>query len=718
MKNSFVRVFAILLCLLTLMAGGTQIFADAFQTYTYSIDGLYMLSPDAYRYEDAFDYKEMGLNINLHTPTDMEVDQDGDIYIADSGNNRIVVLDGDTYQVKFEITEFTNDHGSLDSLKSPSGVFVKGNRIYVADTNNARIVIFEKRLNQALFYKIVNEPKSSVIEEDQAFVPIALAVDDSGRMYVVSRSNEQGIVVMTEEGAFVGFIGAQKVTYSLFDMFFRRFQTDEQRAADKSYVPTLYNNITIDDRGFIYATINFSKEDGTEGKQQSAITGKEGDYAPVRKFNSSGDDILKRNGFFAPSGEVDVLPDSTYNAVATGASKIVDVALGPEGTWSIIDEKRMKIFTYDTDGKLLFIFGDQGNQLGNLRKIKAITYSNDRILVLDDEVNTITSFYRTDYGDTLVQALKDANDRKYDNSVENWKTILQRNNNFDAAYIGIGRALYREGNYEESMVYYKSAYDTQNYSDSFKEVRKQWVEKYIWVIPIVVIAAIVGIVAFFKFAGKVNKRVAVSGEKQTFWKKVLYAFHVMFHPFDGFWDLKHEKRGSLGGAFFFIGLTVLAFTYNGVGKAYIFNPRGSTTSIIMQVISVIVPLILWVTANWCLTTLMDGEGSYKDIFIATGYALAPIPLLMIPVTAATHVLSASESGIVTLLIAFAWIWAGLLLLFGMQVTHDYTLFKNIITTILTIVGMVFIMFLIVLFSTLITKLVGFISGIVVEITYR
>ncbi len=718
MKNSFVRVFAILICLLTLLAGGSQIFADAYQTYIYSIDGTYMLSPAAYRYEDAFNYTKMGLGTNFQTPTDLVVDDDGDVYIADSGNNRIVVLDGDTYQVKFEIGKFFNDHGSEDTLSAPTGVFVKGNRIYIADTNNSRIVIFEKRLTSVVFDKIVNEPKSSVIEKDQAFVPIALSVDDAGRMYVVSRSNEQGIVVMTEEGAFVGFIGAQKVAYNVFEVFFRRFQTDAQRANAPSYVPTLYNNITIDERGFIYATINFTNDEGEEDKQQAAITGTDGDYAPVRKFNSSGDDILKRNGFFAPSGEVDVLKDGSYGAVATGASKIIDVALGPEGTWSIIDAKRMKIFTYDTDGKLLFIFGDLGNQLGNLTQIKAIAYSGDRILVLDDRLGTVTSFYRTDYGDTLIQALKDTNDRKYDNSVENWKTILQRNNNFDAAYIGIGRALYREGNYEEAMTYYKSAYDTQNYSDAFKEVRKHWVEKYIWIIPIVVIAAVVGIVAFFKFAGKVNKRVAVSGEKRTFGKKILYAFHLMFHPFDGFWDLKHEKRGSLGGALFYVGLTVLAFTYNGVGKAYIFNPRGATTSIITQVISVIVPLLLWVTANWCLTTLMDGEGSYKDIFIATGYALVPIPLIMIPVTAVTHVLSASEAGIVTLLIAFAWIWAGMLLLFGTQVTHDYTLGKNLITTILTIVGMVFIMFLIVLFSNLIAKLIGFISSIVVEITYR
>ena len=32
-----------------------------------------------------------------------------------------------------------------------------------------------------------------------------------------------------------------------------------------------------------------------------------------------------------------------------------------------------------------------------------------------------------------------------------------------------------------------------------------------------------------------------------------------------------------------------------------------------QIVSVLIPLFLFVTANWCLTTLFDGEGNYKDI---------------------------------------------------------------------------------------------------------
>ncbi len=716
MKTKFVRVFAVLLCLLTVLAVPTQLFAASYQTYIYSIDGEYMLSPDAYKPADNYNSAKMGLETPLKTPKDIVSDENGDIYIADAGNNRIVVLDRNL-KVKFTIADFTNDQGVKDKMNNPSGVFVKGDKIYVADTNNSRILIFEKKIDRALFYKIVSQPESDVFDANAVFTPIALAVDDSGRIYVVSSSTLEGIIAMTEEGSFVGFIGAQKVAYDLFEMFWRRFQSEEQLAKENPYLPTAYNNITIDERGFIYVTTQVEDEE----QQQAAIEGAEGDYAPVRKFNSSGDDILKRNGFFAPSGEVDVLDDTRLGNEAVGASHIVDVALGPEGTWTIFDAKRMKTFTYDSDGKMLFAFGDTGTQLGNLPNSQNISmaYNGDTLMILEgSETVSVTTYHRTYYGDTLVQALRDTNNRQYDNSVANWKEILKDNNNFDAAYIGIGKALYREGKFEESMEYYRSAYDTENYSNSFKEIRKEWVAKYIWVIPIVVIALVVGISAFMKYAKKVNKRVAVSGEKKTFGKEIIYGFHLIFHPFDAFWDLKHEKRGSVRGALFFLALTILAFTYNAVGQSYIFNPRGGTSSVLIQIVAVLIPFFLWVTANWCLTTLFDGEGSYKDIFIATSYALLPLPLVMIPATLLTHILAENESGIVSLLIAAAWVWAILLIVFGAQVTHDYTLGRNFLTTLGTILGMIILMFIAILFSTLLTKIISFISGIIVELNYR
>ena len=151
---------------------------------------------------------------------------------------------------------------------------------------------------------------------------------------------------------------------------------------------------------------------------------------------------------------------------------------------------------------------------------------------------------------------------------------------------------------------------------------------------------------------------------------------------------------------------------------YLVNPYESYTTIFSQAMSVLVPLFLWVVANWCLTTLFDGEGSFKDIFIACGYSLLPLVLLVVPCTIYTNFALKEELDITDLLVTIAFIWTVLLIFVGMMVTHDYTLSKNFITSLGTIVAMVFIMFVAILFTTLVGKIISFITNIVTEISYR
>ena len=641
----------------------------------------------------------------------MFVGPDEKVYIVSAATNSVVVLDR-YYKFLFEITKFTNEHGVPDTFANPSGVFVTEDNIYVCDTDNNRIVKFDTEGN---YIKIVPKPESNLFEEGSIYKPVACAVDDYGRIFVVSSTTYQGIIVLNDDGDFFGFIGAQKVTIGALEILWRQIQTDEQRAYSEEYVSTEFNNITIDNQNFIYVTTSSIKE----SDQQNAINSKSksSDFAPVKKLNASGSDVMKRNGFYPPSGEVRITNLST--ATITGASKIIDVACGPEGTWSIIDEKRSKVFTYNDNGDLLFTFGDKGNQTGNIDSVEAIAYQGSKILVLDKTNDNIVVYRRTEYGDLLLSAIEHNNDRLYDMTIDDWTEILKRNNNFDAAYIQIGKALYRQGKYEESMNYFKSAYETENYSLSYKEVRKQWANKYFWMIPIVIVVVCILLAKFFGFAAKVNKRTALKLGRKSLKEELLYAFHVILHPFDGFWDLKHEKRGSARSAFVILIVTILAYYYNTIGQGYIFSPRPSTAFNIMSSVSaVLAPLLLWVVANWCLTTLFEGEGSMKDIFVASCYALTPLPLIMIPVTIATNFLTKSEAGVVTMLVTFAYIWLGLLVFFGMMVTHDYSAGKNILTCIATIVGMAFIMFIGILFSSLMAKIVSFVTNIVEEITYR
>ena len=718
MKKKYARILAVLSCLLMLLPVVAS--AASYKTYTYSIDGEQLLSPDAYTPNRQIDSTEMNLPMTvndkgeqvretLNTPDDLVVDSKGNVYIADSSNNCIYALDSN-FKFRFKITSFVNNQGVDDALSGCKGCFVTDKYIYVADTNKNRIVIFDLDGN---YVRHLDEPEADIFEDNAIYKPVALAVDATERLYVVSSTTYQGILALDKDGVFQAYVGAQKVSYSAWDIFWRQFQTAKQRALSVKNVPTEYNNITIDSTGFIYVTTSSIDE----GNQQSAITSKDGTYAPVKKFNAAGKDILGRNGFYGPGGEVQV-NYQTIQSDITGPSKIIDVALGPAGSWSIIDEKRSKVYTYDQYGQLLFIFGDKGSMLGNIQKVSAIAYQGTNILLLDSTSKTITLYTRTEYGDILIKALQNEIDRNYDAAVTDYQDILQRNSNFDAAYIGIGKAYYRQSKYAEAMKMFESAYETANYSNAFKMQRQQWANKYFVVIPIVVVVLLVVIVKFFGYANKVNKSVTTSSGKRTFKQEVMYAFHVIFHPFDGFWDLKHEKRGSVRAAIFYLALALVAVCYNSVGQAYIFNPRSSYSSMFMTCISLLVPVFLWVIANWCLTTLFDGEGSIKDIFIATCYSLVPLILFMIPATALTNVLTLNEASLYNMLISVGWVWVMLLLFFGTMVTHDYSLLRNVLTSIGTVVGMAFIMFCGVLFSTLLVKMVNFISGIVTEITYR
>ncbi|MBE6647352.1 MAG: hypothetical protein E7611_06950 [Ruminococcaceae bacterium] len=685
--------------------------SSAYQTYTYSISGYALYSPDAYTADPTIiTSKYMGLTTELNNPSDLVTDDKGNVYIADAGNNRIVCLNR-YYKQNFIINSFVNDKGVKDSLSAPQGVFITKDRIWVCDTGKGRIVVFDRN---GEFVKIIEAPTSNLFGDNSLYKPVAIAVDQYNRLFVVSSGTYQGIIVMTENGEFTGFIGAQATTLTAWEIIWRRFQNDDQKAQQEENVSTEFNNITIDADGFIYVTTSGIDAASVE----SAITSKstDGKYMPVKMLNTNGDEIMRRNGFWPPAGEVDF--SSLTKDDITGASTITDVAVGPEGTWSIIDEKRQRIYTYDSNGNLLFAFGDKGTMIGNLEGIEAITYQDDKMLVLDKTTKSITVFNRTDYGDILISAIAAENDRDFTLAINQWTEVLKRNSNFDAAYVGIGQAMYLNGEYEESLEYFEAAYDTENWSKSFQEIRRIWMADYFLVLILIIVAIIAAFIICSKFINKVNKKATTSGKKKTFGEELAYGFYVILHPFDGFWDLKHEKRGSVRASIVFIAVTILAFFYQSIGQGYLMNPEGTYASIWVQVIGVLVPLFLFIISNWCLTTLFEGEGSFKDIFIACSYSLVPVPLLLIPVTLLSNVCTNAEIDIIGFISTLSFIWLGILIVFGTQVTHDYTMGKNIITIAGTLVGMVFIMFLALLFSTLVGKMVSLITNIITEIRYR
>ena len=710
------KIFAVIVCFILLAGAGLQMSAASapYVTYTYSINGNVLISPHAYTPSVAITSYDMNLPIALNSPQDIFVDENNTIYISDSGNNRVVVCNSD-FVYQFEISAFTNENGVPDSLSKPLGLFVTEDTIYVCDSLNSRIVLFDLEGN---FKDIVEAPTADVMGTDTVFRPAAIAVNSSGMMYIVSSTTYSGIIALNPDGSFQSFLGAQQTQVSLAVRIRRMLFPN---VVTESYISTPYKNLTIDDEGLIWATIVFDDEE--EEKLEAAIMGMSTSsiYAPIKQLNPRGDDIMVRNGFMMPVGEQNFTTNDTSDSSAygkiKGPSTLVDIAMGPNGMWSVLDSKRSKIYTYDSEGNLLFAFGDQGKQLGNLSSPVAITYCGSDIYVLDSTMNSITIFKRTDYGDVIDQALYHNNIREYSAAYDDWQDILKRNINFDTAYVGIGKNLYRQGEYEEAMSYYKIAYETTNYSEAFKGYRKEMVEKYILLIIVIIVAVLILLSKFMKYVSKKNKAGETKTGKRTVWEEFLYGFHVIVHPFDGFWDLKHEKRGSVRGALCILLLTFLSATYKMIGSSYLFG-GGYNVYWLFPLAAVLGPFFLWCAANWCLTTLFDGEGSFRDIFIATSYALLPISLIGIPTTIFTHFVSLSEAEFITLLLAISYIWTGALIFFGSMTTHGYSMGRNIVITFFTIIGMIFILFILLLFTNLIQRMLSFVTEIMTEISYR
>ena len=749
------RMFLLAVCML--MIFGT-IPAEAiipYATYTYDIEGNYVESPHAYVPYEVVTATSLGMTDALADPQDMCVGRvsytddeaqknfawDGYIYISDSnaevGKPRVIVVKYDTTECHFkyvtEITEFVNEWGVPDSIMDPRGLYAVDGELYVCDSEGARILVFATKdmtidgVDYKLgdFIRTIPEPKSTVISDNHIYRPVAVSVSASGYVYVVGAETHQGIISINSDGEFAGFIGTQSQSLTFFDMIWRKLQTAEQKNKSVKNVSLSFNNININEKGFVFATTSAIKDTDLE----KAILAKDtsSDFSPVKMLNPNGEDVMKRSGFFPPSGEIMFNSQPTPEYSIIGPSKIVDVGLGPEGTWSVIDQKRQKVFTYDEDGNLLFAFGDKGSQLGNITSVAAIDYAYDArnednamnyLMILDSQNDAITVYKRTEYGDVLVKALQNQRDRKFDMAEADWHEILQRNSNFDMSYIGIGKSLSRQQKFEEAMDYFKSAYDTTNYSEAWQQVRKEWVEKYVIVIPIVVVLFCIILTKIFGYAKKVNDAGLQLKKKRTLKEEFMYGYHVMFHPFDGYWDIKHEYRASPKGATLILALTIVSFIYNSIGQSYIVSPLPSDTSILMMVLSILLPVGLWVISNWCFTTLFDGEGSIRDIYIATCYALFPLPAFFVLTTLLSNIVTADEASLLTLAMGIAFFWTGFLLFFGMQVIHDYTLFKNVLTTLASIVGMAFIMFIGVLFSSLLGKLVSFVVNIVIELSYR
>lgn len=228
------------------------------------------------------DGKQLGIG-DFKNPEDLFVAEDGHIYLLDSGNARIVMMNADWSVIRI-IEGFIND-GKPDTFANPQGIFVtsKGN-IYVADTDNSRVVELE---NDGTFVRVIGPPKSDIIRSNFQYIPRKVALDKADRIFVIGKGVFDGIIEFDSDGGFTGFMGTNRVRFNVADYFWKQFATKAQRDKMIQFVPIEFSNLHMDSDGFIYST-----------------TSELNSNTPIQRLNPTGIDVLRREGYHNPTGDL------------------------------------------------------------------------------------------------------------------------------------------------------------------------------------------------------------------------------------------------------------------------------------------------------------------------------------------------------------------------------------------------------------------------------
>jgi DNA-binding beta-propeller fold protein YncE len=713
-------VFSVLLVYILVGVSGILRANEApYVSYIYDYWGQTAPAPRAYLPERIVT-GQIGDLGGLIEPRDVFV-QNNKIYLADTGNKRIIVFD-DKWEIERVIDGFVIE-GTKQGFSDPFGLHVTPDgTMFIADRNAARIVVLTQEGNLLRILGAPPPDEDGVIPEDFRYRPRKVAVDQAGRIYVVAEDVYDGILEFDADGAFRGFVGAPRVRLNIAQYLWRLVSTQAQRERMQLFLPTEYSNLDIDERGFIYTTVASSNVNELD---------------VIRRLNPSGADVLRRRGFSPPMGDYGSVFLDEDGQLVYSRSAFVDVVAREYGVYSALDRTRGRVFTYDGEGNLLYVFGGIGNQRGTFQVPSALATLGDKLLVLDAVRNELTVFRPTLYAKLIHAAIESHYTGQYDAARELWSQVLSLNGNYDLAYTGIGQALLRTGRYREAMDYFRAGQNREDYSEAFQLYRREILMRNfgrfmqvllsVWILSLVngkLQLTTRGRSWFADLSSRARSQASQElSPRQAAFIRYLdslgYALYVVRHPFDGFWDLKHEKRGTVQAAVTLVALLSLVFVFMRQYTGFIFNTRRLTEmNVFVEFGSVLVPVILWMIVSWSLTTLMEGKGTFRDIVIATAYALTPLIIINFPLTIISGYLTLQEGVFYYIFLAISILWAGGLLIIGTMLTHDYSMKKTLLTCFLTIIGILVVLFIALLMIGVMGQVVAWVRDIYREILFR
>ncbi len=669
---------ALPLALLLVLAQLPALAATPYKTFTRTKNGDMTETQTAY--EPVRTMTKFGSE-SLKAPSDMRMGSDGLLYICDNGNKRVLVVT--------TLGEYVREIGDKKTLKSPRGVFVTGNgNVYVADENGRAVVVFSPEGGVLTEYE---KPTHPLFGQEAPYKPDKVAVDRRGNLYVISTGNTNGIIQIspgTQGGEFLGYFGANRSKVSLLTMLRKELFNEQQLARTGDVIPPSIVNLSIDGKGMVY-TVTQSN-----------------DINSLRKLNVAGKNILNPDWF------------TTYpSAVTTNAAGNI-----------YMTDANGYIYEYTSEGKLLFIFGsyDDGQQRKGLFKaVTGIAVDRDNLLyVLDEKSGSVQVFAPTEFCQTVHRAFGLFMDGKYAQSKEPWTDVLRMNSLFSYANIGLGEALYREGNYGEALSSFRNGGNYRGYSDAFWELRSNWLHSNIGalLIALFLFGAAFAILrrvnrktGFFSPLGRVFSR---AGDIRPV-REVGYSFTMLKNPFDACYGIRRENKASYLSAgvvllLFFV-LSVAAKYYSG----FLFKavPDGSF-NLLGDFVNIFGVFVLLVICCYLVCTITEGEATFKSLVIGAAYSLLPLLIAMPLMLLLSHALTFNESVFISLINILAYGWTAVLLFLNIMYLNDYSIRKTLWTLILTAFTALVTAALLFVVYVLVSQLVDFLASVYGEVVYR
>ncbi|MGG4489481.1 SMP-30/gluconolactonase/LRE family protein [Metabacillus idriensis] len=625
-------------------------------------------------------YKPLGqltLGNQEMTPEDLFIDQKDQIYLADSKSQKIIVsnLNG----------EIVKEMGE-GILKNPTGVFVDENgEVYAADYEQEKVFRFS---SEGKLLKEYEKPDSPLFGSKSPFKPQKIGVDKRGNLYIIGEGSTNGIIQLSREGNFLGYYGVNSTRSSI-----KSFLQNALNASGKMKLfmktPPAPDNIAIDEQGLIYSI--------TEGTKEEVI----------KKLNVAGKNMLA--------------PD------ISDVASLQDIAVDPLGN-IFVSSANGKIYEYDSFGNLLFIFGgkdDGTNRIGLLKQPSGIAVDrNGRLYVADKERGMIQTYDTTSFSVSVHEGIALFKEGLYVESQQYFESVLRQNSSFGLARTAMGRAYYKQQDYEAALEEFKFAEDIGGYSNSFWEIRHEWMQKNLGTVLFFIILAGIFYSVFNHFD---KKRNLLKGPKERMGRlkkrkriaELFFLFKFFRHPIDSFYYLKRKNHASVFSATILYVLLFIEYLFATYQTGFIFSQRGGEeANLSMELLKVFVPLALFIIINYLVSTINDGEGRFADIYRGTIYSLAPYLVFSIPITLITNILTLNESFIYEFSIQIIYAWCVIILFIMIKEIHNYTFSETVRNIFMTLFGMVIMLLVIFIIFVLFDQVYDFIYSIIQEVILR